>query len=136
MRSWMMALALQTPRSQDVCYPRLAIVGRRTNGTVSAPNCTTIYQALIGLCISRRTKIRILWATFICTVWWLTGVSVPKAPRQSCENTILSQTLFPVSHPEQTNSWIGENHKTLQALLHCMELSNCGPNQKQGARLL
>jgi len=45
----------------------------------------------------------------------------------------LSQTLFPVSNPEQTDSWVGENHKMLQALFRCMELSNCGPNQKKGA---
>ena len=50
--------------------------------------------------------------------------------------TKLSQTLFPVSNPENNRSWVGENHKTLQALFRCMELSNCGPNQKKGYILL
>jgi len=45
--------------------------------------------------------------------------------------TELSQTLFPVSNPENNRSWVGENHKMLQALFRCIELSNCGPNQKK-----
>jgi hypothetical protein len=56
----------------------------------------------------------------------------------SCEKTPvkttkLSQTLFPVSNPKNTGSWIGENHKMLRALFRCMELSNCDRNQKKGA---
>jgi hypothetical protein len=61
------------------------------------------------------------------------------AVNASCENTKptakvtkLSQTLFPVSSPKTTDSWVGENHKMLRALFRCMELSDCGPNQQKG----
>ena len=50
----------------------------------------------------------------------------------SSKATKLSQTFFPVSDPEKTDSWIGENHKMLQALFRCMELSNCRRNQNKG----
>ena len=110
--------------------------------------------------ISRLTYTRILSIIIICTVAWVwldTQNIVPKPslvldsrshhkPRlpafvvnAPCEKTRppakltkLSQTLFPVSDPKKSDSWVGENHKMLQALFRCMELTNCTPNQNKG----
>jgi len=104
------------------------------------------------------TITRILSVIVVCTVTWLwLGQDIGPTPQivfefhnhqeppppafvvnASCDNvkpavkaTKLSQTLFPISNPEKSDSWVGENNKMLRALFRCMELSNCGPNQKK-----
>ena len=146
-----------------VCSSIFAIVecAWATHGTnlgVSPPNCS-VERVLTYNHISRTTNSRILSITIICTFIWLwVRVSVPDiipparvvlddrdqhkplrpafVMNTSCENrqlvkaTKLSQTLFPVP---KTGSWVAENHEMLQALFRCIELSNCGRNQKKGA---
>jgi hypothetical protein len=122
---------------------------------VSLPNCF-VDRVLTYYRTSRTTNIRILFVITICTVpsLWLAAIQdiIPtphivfknhdqptSLVNASCESTLppvkatkLSQTLFPMSNPENAGSWIEENHKTLRALFRCMELSNCEPNQKKG----